>query len=262
MKLAYKNSKRAWFYCWFHNDTKRPNLSITLEEPYYGRYRCWACGRSGVFTSRQLSKMGLNKMKKEEHTNEDLDWNSLVKEYQSNLFTTLLLNLRPLDMDFRAFGMGWDGEAYTFPMFNALGECTGIQRRFIDGNKGMVPGSKLGLFIPTNLLYEKTLFITEGISDACAVYDLGFEVIGRASCNTCVEILYDFISFEPEIKRVIVIPDNDEVGLEGCHNLEIGIDNKCFVAINHFSYSGAKDIREYIIKVGKERVRDELRAYL
>ena len=122
MKLAYKNSKRAWFYCWFHNDTKRPNLSITLEEPYYGRYRCWACGRSGVFTSRQLSKMGLNKMKKEEHTNEDLDWNSLVKEYQSNLFTTLLLNLRPLDMDFRAFGMGWDGEAYTFPMFNALGE--------------------------------------------------------------------------------------------------------------------------------------------
>lgn len=263
MRLAYKNNKRAWAYCPFHNDIKKPNLSITLEEPFYGHYKCWACGRSGTLTSRQLQKLGLRGMKRDKPSS--IDWNALYLMYckdrpgkKSPLAELWNVSI-PTVWD---FSCGWDGEAYTFPMYNAAEECTGIQRRFENGSKSMVQGSKLGLFIPTGLAYENTLFITEGVSDACAVHDLGFEVIGRTSCNTCEDIIIDFINFEPEINRVVLIPDNDRVGLEGCHNLEVSIDDKCYVAIGHFCYKGCKDIREYIAKVGKERVRNELRTYL
>lgn len=266
-EVVYKNNNRAWLYCWKHQDSKRPNLAVTLSEKYYGRFKCFACGYSGTFTSRQMAKLGLDRMKSNKPV--PINWNQLVYAYRSCFVTgdtiAEIWNVDPsVPLD---FGMGWDEEAYTFPMYNENNEVIGIQRRWKDGGKACVSGSKLGLFIPVDYAgcdneYLDYLFITEGVSDACAVYDLGLYAIGRPSCNSCAGMVREFIRLNKNIHTVIVIPDNDKVGINGAKELQQEIDNIAAIQNFRFQYTGVKDIREYIAKEGKEKVREELEKYL
>jgi DNA primase len=162
------------------------------------------------------------------------------------------------------FGVGWDGEAYTIPMFNEDFLSIGVQRRWpnaVKGNKCCVSGSMLGLFLPIEIR-SSTIFICEGASDAIAVYDLGFDAIGRPSCNSCVEIVCQWVGINEDIKHIIIIPDNDEVGKDGAKELHKCLNMDFGEITDIFEYAGAKDIRELISVKGRDAVRKMLNEYV
>ncbi len=76
-------------------------------------------------------------------------------------------------------GTGWCGESFTFPMYNEKRMIIGIRRRFPDGRKAAVTGSRNGLLIPADLPDDKNLLVLEGESDLAAALTLGFDGIAR-----------------------------------------------------------------------------------
>jgi hypothetical protein len=287
-KVAFSNNKRAWCHCHLHKDVERPNLSITLTDDYYGHWKCWACNAQGVLSEEQMRELNLSKQKRTKPIL--INWSELVRKYCTDLikiyplFKYVLSRQWNVDPEiFYWFRMGFDGEAYTFPM-KIDNNIVGIQRRFSDGSKCCVEDSQLGVFAPAVLNYENILFICEGLSDTIVVQDLFKEkwymerqadVIGRPNCNYGKEIIRRWITdywaltdydeddwLLLEDATIIIIQDNDEAGKKGALDLygEIATNIECRCKI--FKFDGAKDIREYITKFGKEMVKHELEEFI
>jgi len=260
-------------YCNNHNDNT-PSLSISLRPEFYGCYRCFGCGLTGRLSSNEMKELGCE-VEKNKRPVLNIDWTSLYKDYNKKLIRecpqkiTQLATLFNLDNAPTVLydGIGWDGCSWTFPVFDSNGMCIGIQRRFEDGNKGFVSGSKIGILIDRQVVYsnQDTVFITEGISDLLSVADLDFLVAGRINCNTGVEELSNWL-YNSMISRVVIIPDNDKVGIDGAEILQtrIILDSQSSIIPTIFSIkdSGCSDIRQYIHKFGKEYVRLELEDHV
>lgn len=141
-----------------------------------------------------------------------INWTALNKFYRSNcqfwrLFQYAALK-GVLPASFLKLEIGFDGDAYTFPIYNKNFNIVGIQRQFSDGTKSMIKGSKIGIFIPIHFNQHKSsLFITEGVSDCAAGLDLGLNVIGRLNCSTGAEIIKSLVNnWKPQ---TYIIADND-----------------------------------------------------
>lgn len=261
-KVQYISGDRAWCYCLWHKDKSRPNLSISLDEKYYGSYKCWACNKKGVLTDKQMKELNLSKKKKRDKPT-PINWEGLTELYSSGMSGEFRLQkLWDVSSDsLLQFKLGFDGEAYTFPMCDMVGlelYTVGIQRVWLNGTKRAVHGSQLGLFVP-NSIDDNTIFIVEGISDAVAVYDLGFGVIGKPCATYGDKIIKHFL-LENDIHSAIIIPDNDDAGIKSAMNTIKAL--KGIVSCNMFEFKGSKDIRAYISKVGKEQVKVELGYYI
>jgi hypothetical protein len=115
-------------------------------------------------------------------------------------------------------GVGWDGEAWTFPMVDGGRFVIGIQRRFPNGKKLCVTGSHLGCFVPFGVPGEMSelVVIVEGASDCAAVLDAGFDCIGRPSCTGGVEIVKAIIGSRLD---VVILRDFDAPGIDGAERL-------------------------------------------
>lgn len=264
LKIVSTEPTMVWSYCCFHKDTERPNLSISLLDDYYGRYKCWACGKEGRLSTKQMKGLAVSKKKRIKPIS--IDWNRLTEEYFKRL--SVINNIKLLDLwninsnSIWQFRGGWDGEAYTFPMKSMVGSglcITGIQRVWLDSRKKAIHGSQLGLFIPSNNNNDRSLFIVEGISDAVSVDDLGLAVIGKP-CATYGDKIIKELLLEFDISSVIVIPDNDEAGCISTQKLVKVLSG--IVNISVFEFEGAKDIREYIFLKGKDAVKQELLRYI
>ena len=283
MKIIYQNLNKIITYCPFHNDKGRPNLHITLNDPYYGHYRCFACGKHGVLNSGQLKRLKIMKKKRKRDKPVSPDWKSLAVEYfMAGTAESGLAKEWGVKVDtVRDYLCGWDGDAYTFPMYNAKEEVIGIQRRWLDGRKMCIQDSKLGLFLPSQEIKGSTLFITEGVSDACSVHDLGFDVIARPSASSGKEFIIKWLLLNSGwdekkkvyigIEHVVIVPDKDVVGLDGANDLQNEIiDHAKHVystVVNTFGVmflwpKDVKDIRGLIKVVGKDVVRKELENYV
>jgi DNA primase len=112
-------------------------------------------------------------------------------------------------------GVGWDGEAFTFPMRDERGAVIGIRRRFADGRKNCATGSRNGLFVPDGITGGGHLLVCEGPTDCAAALDLGFEAIGRPNCNSKVRMTVRYVGARP----VIIVADNDVAGIAGARGL-------------------------------------------
>ncbi len=189
-----------------------------------------------------------------------INWESLTHEY--TLYNDKWRELQELwnvrNDSLLEFSCGFDGQAYTFPMCNGQYQATGIQRVWLDGRKKAVHGSQLGLFIPMDLA-GNTVFIVEGISDAVAVYDLGFDVIGKPCATYGNKIIKDLV-LESDIHSVVIIPDNDKAGQDSAWSLIKEIRH--IVHYSLFEFSEGKDIREHIQIKGKQFVTDRLNRYV
>lgn len=266
LNIVRVDRHRATAFCVFHKDTNKPNLSISLEPEYYGCYKCWACGVTGKLTEVQMQQLQLKQVDDyKQRRNFRWNWYHLQRVYCDNL-KRFPLFLDGLANEFNVtkqtltnWSIGYDGRAITIPMSNNYG-CIGIQRRFPDGYKCCVDGSRLGLFINTGFADDDIVYICEGFSDAVAVYDLGFQVIGRPNCKFTKYIEDIFFEADGEFYgEIVIIPDNDEVGLLGANELaDILAD---YFNVYLFTFDGAKDIREYIKLKGKDYVRKELETY-
>ena len=216
---------------------------------------------------KPLDVTGLTRVMSESN---DIDWKGLADYYQEhyikerdqtvgNLFASYAPAAEMFPNNWTeqnglraagdAFGVGWDGKAYTIPMW-ASGRCCGIQRRFPSGDKCSVAGSKRGLFVPTQSLEAKvtTLYICEGASDAIYLKAYVTEglVIGRQNCDMCDEVSAFVAATRPD--NIVILADNDEPGLTGASKLSgtgyLMGRAKIFIPRD-------KDVRETITKRGK-----------
>lgn len=147
-----------------------------------------------------------------------VDLQSLALDYYDRF---IHMNVLPFDgisaRVHRELWVGWDGEAFTIPFRNAKQEIVGIQRRFPDGFKCMVEGSQLGLVIPDlKFSYSKPLYITEGASDLSVVLECGLQGIARPNCNAIPEMIVEFCE---EFQDIVIVPDNDDPGINGAEHL-------------------------------------------
>ena len=113
-------------------------------------------------------------------------------------------------------GIGFDGDAWTFPMSEPDGAVIGIRRRFADGRKLSVRGGREGLFIPTDGGDLATLVIVcEGPTDTAAILDAEFFAVGRPSCLGATAMVKHLIG-----KRdVVIVADVDDAGRRGALKL-------------------------------------------
>jgi hypothetical protein len=94
-------------------------------------------------------------------------------------------------------------------MKNGQNKFVGIRMR-AKNKKFAIKGGKNGIFWPLGVLPEsrEILFICEGPTDTAALLDLGFEAIGRASCNTGKNYIIEMIENMDRI--VVIMGDKDE----------------------------------------------------
>jgi len=286
LKIIQVEHDKAWSYCCFHKDTIRPNLSVSLLDKYYGRYFCWACGRSGYLNKEQIGSLNLSHSVGVHKNDKDkllTRWKQFTESCHDNLqkFPLLKLGLaKQLNVSTKSLDkwlVGYDGCSFTIPMFREdlieydgqRGFC-GVQRRFPEGTKRCVTGSHLGLMYPYDHIGDYYLFICEGFSDGISVWDLGLQSVARPHCRHTDGIKEFFEEVIDNVERIIIIPDNDTVGREGAEQLQDELDGLCYDDLENweeecditiFSFDGAKDIRQLIQLKGKDYVRQELKKY-
>ena len=118
----------------------------------------------------------------------------------------------------RRLGIGNNGSAWSFPMFDDQGRVRGIRLRARDGSKYAVKGSREGLFLPSELEPVDRILVCEGPTDTAAMLDLGFEAIGRPSCTGGADLVERFVR-TIRVDDVAIIADEDEVGRKGAYSL-------------------------------------------
>jgi hypothetical protein len=118
-----------------------------------------------------------------------------------------ILSVPPWALD--AMHVGWDGEAWTFPEQNSRGQIVGVTRRFVDGSKLCVVGSRRGLTYADDWADgSKPIFIVEGGSDVAAGIAMGLSVIGRPSNVGGVDYLVPMLSKHD--RPMIVVGERDQ----------------------------------------------------
>jgi len=151
-----------------------------------------------------------------------VNWRSLQKLYRRKLKKkdnahVLLkqLGLKNLESLTR-FGLGWDGEAWTYPCYDGGKNIVGIMRRFEDGHKVWVSRSRPGLFLPKMKSFEGNVFVCEGMSDPAALVDLGFRAIGRPNCQTGAEYIKQLLyRHGSAVVQLTIVGDNDANNVHG-----------------------------------------------
>lgn len=275
LKIVQVEHDKVWSLCPYHKDTVRPNLSISLLDKYYGRYKCWACPAEGYLTKEQMSKLNLSHIVyKNNKANLQTRWKQFAESCHDNLqkFPLLKLGLaKELNVSMKSLDdwlVGYDGSSFTIPMFREdlleyrreRGFC-GIQCRFSDGSKRCVTGSRLGLMYPHDRIGDYYIFICEGFSDGISIWDLGLQSIARPHCRY-IDGIYEFFGDVLEgVETVIIIGDVDKVGIDGANNLskllqEWGYESRVIIP------PAGKDIREWIKIKGKNAVQNVLQQNL
>jgi len=265
LKIVKVSKKRALAFCLWHDDTTTPNLNITLQGEYRGRYRCFACGEWGQLCEKELAMLNLDEGSKSKEA-ETVDFESLNLVYQAalNAFISKVNLWNIPGNSLLNFGMGWDNETYTFPMYDGDFNVVGIQRRFLDGGKRCVPGSKGGIFA-TIYCFDvggKPWIITEGVSDAVTLYNMGFDnVIGRQSCSFDDSAIFKDLCKAYDPKSLFVIADNDEVGIKGANTFRKRLDKKyqdrCTIFVPPY-----KDVRAWVQVMGRRNVKNKLNSLI
>jgi hypothetical protein len=115
----------------------------------------------------------------------------------------------------RRLGVGSSAGGFTFPMRDEQLNIIGIRRRFDNGRKNSIKGSKNGLFIPRGIENATKLVICEGPTDCAAALDLGWAAIGRPNCNSKVAMTVRYVRRRP----VVIIADRDHAGIRGARKL-------------------------------------------
>lgn len=284
LNIVLSEHNRAWSFCPHHLDAIRPNLSISLLDKYYGRWKCWACGKDGVLSKEQMAELNLSDFTIHKNSKDKLQtrWKQFTESCYDNLqkFPLLKLGLaKQLNISTKSLDdwlVGYDNFSFTIPMFREnlteyyreRGYC-GVQRRYPDGTKRCITGSRLGLMYPYSRVGDYYVFICEGFSDGISVWDLGFESIARPHCRYTEGIEGLFTEgILTDTEKIIIIPDNDTVGMEGAIELQSELSDIYYgeegwpCECDIFTFDGAKDIRQLIQLRGKDYVRQELGKYI
>ncbi len=176
----------------------------------------------------------------------EIDFNKLaadcVAAVQPEALDKLAASLGVSVESLRRLGVGWSAQhrAWTFPMQNADGAVLGIRLRLPGGKKISVKGGHEGLFLPSphpNPLPEgegtrvenplpkgeradDMLLVAEGPTDCAALLDMGFDAVGRPSCEGGVKLLVELVRNQKP-SGVVIVADSDAPGQRGAETLAI-----------------------------------------
>jgi len=228
----------------------RIESTLKIGEPFAGGYIHAASG--------EYQNLRMPKKKK---IKAPINWTTLCSFYQEKISYQQIeqlakeWNVNCKNLIF--LDIGWDGKAYTFPVYN-LKEIIGIQRRFPNGEKSMVKGSSLGLFIP-NIevwpLHFQSLFITEGVSDLAVLLSLELCGIAKPSAKACNDLVIKFLKENNRFEEIIIVSDNDEAGIKGTQALVKELTKDYFKPMTVICPpTGIKDLREWVSKKGKNEI--------
>ena len=236
LKIAREDHNHWWCSCPFHDD-RRPSFSINKEGDYAGHFRCWACGEHG--SPRRFAKLTgqpqldygtrvataihdyVRRNTRTQKTS-PIDFGALNQRCQSGIndgqvqYLAWQIGLSPESLV--RLGIGFDGKAFTFPMFDVDGHVIGLRRRFTNSKKVCRRGSKLGLFVPARVDHVQQLLICEGESDLGAALTLGFNAIGRPGCRNCLDLIVEWLN-RYHGQSIVIVADNDGPGQQGAKEL-------------------------------------------
>lgn len=260
--IVSENEHEIWAFCPFHNDRNRANLLLNKTGPLTGFYKCFGCGAFGSIKKVFGMDIASNKYRKSRRSVRPIDWVGLMKYYEElGLQSCKRYYLAgEWDVDSSVLSrlhIGWDGECFTYPMRNKNFCVVGMQRRYSNGSKKCVSGSRLGLIIPRDIDFTDVVIVCEGAHDTATVLDLGFNAIGRPGAMAVINETAAVL----DGCYVAIIPDNDEPGVVGARRLAkevVKTAKKCAI-FNMRNKGDWKDISIWVNQEGKEVVRDALK---
>jgi hypothetical protein len=211
-----------------------------------------SCGDAGwlhilVDQSKSQQRSSQRRFTVEQKSRPDRDFTDLQQQYSRQIKDEQLNNLSQQlgvsTQSLKRLRIGWDGQAYTFPMSNDFGKIIGIRRRFPTGRKVSVKGSKMGLFIPSDLATDGLLLICEGPTDTAAALELDFAAIGRPNCNSKIEMTTKAARGRTEI---VIVGDNDTQGRAGAKKLADALVLHYPNVKVIYPPDGIKDLRQWL----------------
>jgi len=163
-----------------------------------------------------------------ERTDEQLDalWKPRVERWRRGAEVTRLADTLGVSAaSLVAIHCGWDGAAWTVPERNGAGLIVGVSRRFNDGSKKCIRGSRRGLtYSPQWSDVPGPVLLVEGASDVAAGITMGLATIGRPSNVGGVPMLVQLLGGHAQ--RVVIVvaerdkkPDGRYPGLEGARTV-------------------------------------------
>jgi len=184
-----------------------------------------------------------------------IDWESLTKKFELSDLTerkSLRLTKEWKVNSLPLYGIGWDGDAYTFPMYDADENIIGILRRFSDGTKCCVDGSQLGIFLPDCV--HPQVVVTEGFSDAAVATELGYFGIGKPSASFGEKIISNFLRkhLTSLNECVIIVQDGDDAGIKSRIKLQAELMRQGMTNIKVVA-PHKSDLKDYYLKYGREQ---------
>lgn len=103
------------------------------------------------------------------------------------------------------------GVCFTFPECDETGTVIGLNRRFDDGSKRMLPGGKRGLTLPDGWRDRPgALLIVEGPTDCVALTAAGLAAIGRPSNTGGVPLLTKLLRDWPTERGIVILGEIDK----------------------------------------------------
>jgi phage/plasmid primase-like uncharacterized protein len=172
---------------------------------------------------------------------------------RNELAQRLQLPTEAIDQISVGFDPGTQG--FTFLERDANGETIGIVRRFHDGTKHAVCGSKRGLIIPAHWMdIAGPVYLPEGPSDVVALLSQGLSAIGRPSATGGGTYLTTLIAQYPD-REFVVLGENDQKadgswpGRSGAYGVARKLEaNLCRTIEVTFPPAGFKDIRDFVTR--------------
>ena len=144
-----------------------------------------------------------------------IDWAAMLRRFERDTRKAeverlaAVLGVSPGSLS--CLGIAWAAphHAWAFPMSNAARETIGIRLRTEGGRKWAIRGSHNALFWPKDLTGRGPLLLCEGPTDTTALLDLGYDAIGRPSCEGAVEMVIEVVQHLHR-RDVVVVADADE----------------------------------------------------
>lgn len=153
--------------------------------------------------------------------------------------------------DLKRLRVGWyaDWKVTTWPMVDDDDNVVGIRtRNMTTGEKKSVSGGTAGVFVPTGLSAgSDRLFICEGPTDTAALLSIGFDCIGRPSCNGAVAITTKLVKrLHPTEVVIVADDDTNEAGKRGAESLVVALVTICKSVRIIVPPSGINDARDWV----------------
>ena len=206
--------------------------------------------RDGSLQDRPLPPM----KKKPERPVAPIDWNGNIKRWTVNgrlaeLAEALGVSARVLE----ELSVGWDGKAWVFPERDGDGTVIGVNRRFVDGSKRCVTGSRRGLTYSLDWATRRKgpILVVEGGSDVAAGLSMDLCTIGRPSNTGGVKHLERLLR---DTKRTVLVvgerdrkPDGRWPGMDGCRVVSAALGKALGCKVTgSLLPDGAKDLRGWV----------------